>query len=140
MHAGRVEKQNIETGIFAYVTLSTLEEIYFLMAQIWDVLQKQVISVVSPQNRERGFYSAYLLVLKKTKNFRPISLEHTHMSHKQFCTLTLKLLKLVQLLDWHLSQLGFAVNWKKSSPHPLEYLGAVLDAHALRAFLLAHKR
>lgn len=35
-------------------------------------------------------------------------------------------------LNLHLSSLGFAVNWKKSSPHPLQrvgYLGVVERLH-----------
>lgn len=38
----------------------------------------------------------------------------------------------------HLSQLGFGINWKKSSLHPLqrlEYLGVVLDSRSLRTVL-----
>ena len=43
----------------------------------------------------------------------------------------------------HLTKLGFAINWKKSTPIPHQqalYLGVVLDADALRTTLSESRR
>ena len=52
--------------------LSSQEEIGFVSTEIQALLQKQAVSVVHSQDREKGLYSMYFLVPKKTGEFRPI--------------------------------------------------------------------
>lgn len=44
----------------------------FLIAEIWDLLQKQMISVVQPHNRKQLVYSVHLLIPKKRGTFTPL--------------------------------------------------------------------
>jgi len=44
----------------------------FLSTEIQALLQKQAVSVVHSQDREKGVYSMYFLVSRKTGEFRPI--------------------------------------------------------------------
>ncbi|KAL3067396.1 hypothetical protein OYC64_017183 [Pagothenia borchgrevinki] len=86
------------------VNLSSQEEMGFLSAEIQALVQKQAVSVVHPRHREKGLYSMYFLVLKKTGEFRPIldlrSLNR-HIACRKFRMLTIKqLLGLVQPGDW----------------------------------------
>ena len=84
--------------------LSSQEEIGFLSAEVQALLQKQAVSVVHSQDREKGHYSLYFLVPKKTGEFRPIlDLRglNRHIACKKFHMLTMKqLLGLVQPGDW----------------------------------------
>ena len=48
------------------INLSSQEEIDFLFKEILDLLLKQAVSVVPTHDRQKGFYSAYFLVPKKT--------------------------------------------------------------------------
>ena len=86
------------------VILSSQEEMGFLSTEIQALVQKQAVSVVHPQQKERGFYSMYFLVSKKTGEFRPIldlrSL-NLHICRRKFRMLTIKqLMGLVQPGDW----------------------------------------
>lgn len=71
LHSDRVEGQDTETGLLPPPS----------SRETWDLLQKQVVSIVSLYNRETGFYSAYLLVPKKTGDIKPIlDLHHKHFT------------------------------------------------------------
>jgi len=84
--------------------LSSQREIGFLSTEVQTLVQKQVVSVVRTQDRERGHYSLYFLVPKKTGEFRPIlDLRglNLYIVRKTFQMLTVKrLLELVQPGDW----------------------------------------
>lgn len=86
------------------VNLSSQKEIEFLEGEIQDLLSKQAVSIVPPHDRERGFYSPYFLVPKKTGGYRPIldlRALNTRIGHKTFRMLTVRrLLELVQPGDW----------------------------------------
>lgn len=75
-----------------------------MTVEIQALWQKQATSVVALQDRKRGFYSAYFLVLKKMGHFRPIlylRLLNTSLACKPFCTLNIKqLLGSLQLANW----------------------------------------
>ncbi|KAK5898199.1 hypothetical protein CgunFtcFv8_015637 [Champsocephalus gunnari] len=73
--------------------LSSQEEIGFLSAEVQALVQKQAVSVVHPQDREKGHYSLYFLVPKKTGEFRPIlDLRglNRHITCRKFHMLTMK--------------------------------------------------
>ena len=54
------------------INLSFQEEIDFLSEEIQDQLSKQAVWVFPTHNRQKGFYSTYFLVPKKTGDFIPI--------------------------------------------------------------------
>jgi len=84
--------------------LSSQEEIGFLSTEIQALLQKQAVSVVHSEDREKGLYSMYFLVSNKPGEFRPIldlRILNQHIVCKKFHMLTIKqLLELVQPGDW----------------------------------------
>lgn len=86
------------------VNLSSQQEIEFLEGEIQDLLSKQAVSTVPPHDRERGFYSPYFLVPKKTGDYRPIldlRALNTCIGRRTFRMLTTRrLLELVQPGDW----------------------------------------
>ena len=116
------------------VNLSSQEEMGFLSAEIQALVQKQAVS-----EREKGLYSMYFLVLKKTGELGPILVLHglnRHISCRKFRMLTMKQSTrvffylddlIVMAGSWeqamfctarlitHLTKLGFAINWKKST-------------------------
>lgn len=125
LHADGVDGQDAEVGLLAPVlrcphslrsffgvreaNLSSWEEIDLLLVEIRHLLQKQVISVVQPHDRERGFYSAYLVVPKRTGVF-------SHLNRCVACKtvrmLTVKqLLEMVQLGHQRLKTATFTSRW-----------------------------
>lgn len=84
--------------------ISSPQEKEFLENEIRDLLLKQAISEVPPQNRDQGLYSPYFVVPKKSGGYRPIldlRALNEHIDKMSFHMLTTgKLLGLVQPGDW----------------------------------------